>query len=159
MLAPDALAWGVTADALPMAFSYQFVHASWRHLLVNSLSLALMFNPIFGLYEKRFEGGSKLSFFLAMYAGSVLAALFTATSTPTVGASGMAFFLLGVFLILQPTMRTVKNFIFVGIAILVQIIRGNSNVALHIVAFVFGCLYIIITLLCKKEYLKSENLD
>lgn len=159
MFAPDALAYGVTDTSLWNAFLYPFAHAGWKHLLINSLSLLIMFNPIYRLYVRRFESGNSILFFFSCYIGAVLAGLWTATDVPTVGSSGIVFFLLGVLLMLQPTMRQLQNFIFVALAVIIQIIRGKSNVALHIVAFVFGCLYIIITILSKKEYLKKTDLD
>lgn len=149
---PDPTMFGVTEDNLWMAFAYPIAHASWRHLIINMLSLALAFNPIFKLYEMRLGGGSKLGFFLATYIGAVLSALFTACDIPTVGASGMVFFLLGALLMLRPTKQQLISYILVAIAIVVQILRGHSNVALHLIAFAFGCLYIILVLLCKKEY-------
>jgi len=154
---PDPNVLGVTDSNLWMAFVYPFAHASWRHLFVNSLSLFLMFNPIFKIYEERFGGGSKLGLLFASYIGAVLAGLFTAIDIPTVGASGMAFFLLGVLLMLRPTKQQLMAYIFVVIAIIVQIFRGHSNVALHLVAFAFGCIYIILVLLCKKDFYYTDN--
>lgn len=150
-LVPDAPAYGVSAENLQYAFSYQFFHVGWRHLLINSLSLVLMFRPILKIYETKYGDTSSFFFLLVSYLGSVLAALLTAIDIPTVGASGIVFFLLGALLILNPSLRQLQNYIFVAIAIVIQIVRGNSNVALHIVAFALGCLFIIIREFCEQR--------
>lgn len=147
---PDCTTLGVTCDSLGYAFSYQFAHANWLHLSLNALSLVLMYKPIFNIYELRFGESSSFLFFLSMYLGSVIAALPTAMEVPTVGASGMVFFLLGALLALRPTKQQLKSYIFVAIAVLIQVIRGSSNVPLHLFAFAIGGLFIIFRLLCIK---------
>lgn len=158
-LVSDASAYGVSIDHMTYAYCYQFFHASWQHLLVNSLSLALMFTPIKRVYEERFGETSQWEFWFILYLGSVLAALFCARSVPTVGASGMVFFLLGMLIMLRPTLRQLQSYIYVAIAIIIQFFRGNSNVALHIVAFVLGALFIIIRIFCKDQRDNIERLD
>lgn len=146
----DCTTLGVSTDTLYNAFIYQFSHGSWSHLFINALSLMLMFKPIHAIYEERFGETSQWSFYFFSYIGSVLAALFSAQHIPTVGASGIVFFLLGVLITLRPTLQQLQGFIFVAIAIVIQIIQGKSNVALHIIAFVLGILFIITRLLCKQ---------
>ena len=148
---PDCTCMGVSVDAMRNAYIYQFAHASWLHLGINALSLILMFNPILKIYNERFGYTSQFSFWFVSYLGSVLAALLTAVDIPTVGASGIVFFLLGELLMLRPTMKQLQGYIYVAIAIIVQIIRGKSNVALHIVAFILGALFIITRTLCKQH--------
>lgn len=147
---PDNTMLGVSLEHINNAYIYQFAHASWLHLCINMLSLLLMFNPIRRVYEERFGETNQLVFFAISYAGSVLAALFCAQDIPTVGASGIVFFLLGELLLLRPTLKQLQGYIYVALAIIIQIIRGKSNVALHIVAFVLGALWIIIRTLCKQ---------
>lgn len=148
---PDCTLLGVTDNTLFNAYVYQFAHASWLHLGINALSLILMFKPILRIYEERFGETSQISFFAISYFGSVLAALLTSQDIPTVGASGIVFFLIGELFMLRPTMRQLQSYIFIAIAIIVQIIRGKSNVALHIVALILGALFIIIQTL-RKNY-------
>lgn len=157
---PDCICMGVSIEHMSNAYIYQFAHASWLHLIINALSLALVFNPVYKIFEQRFGETRQIYFFIMMYLGSVLAALFTAQDLPTVGASGMLFFLLGQLIMLRPTLAQLQGYIYVAIAIIVQIIRGKSNVALHIVAFILGALSIIITLLC-KQYINNtyDSLD
>ena len=156
---PDCTCMGASAEHLGNAFIYQFAHASWLHLAINSLCLILMFNPIRRIYEERFEETNPWSFFVFSYAGSVLAALLTSVSIPTVGASGIVYFLLGSLIMLRPTLKQLQGYIYVVLAIIIQFIRGNSNVALHIVAFFLGALFIIIRLLCKRHSDHFEPLN
>lgn len=153
---PDCTALGVSLENMNHAYIYQFAHGSWLHLGINALSLILIFNPIRKVYEERFGETSQGLFLLFSYIGSVLAALLTAQDIPTVGASGIVFFLLGELLMLRPTMRQLQGYIYIAIAIIVQLIRGKSNVALHIVAFILGALFIITRLLINY---RKEQLD
>lgn len=156
---PDCTYMGVSIEHMNNAYIYQFAHGSWLHLGINALSLALMFNPIHKVYEDTFGLCMSFKFFLFAYLGSVLAALFCAQDIPTVGASGIVFFLLGELLLLRPTLRQLQGYIYVALAIIIQIIRGKSNVALHIVAFVLGALFIILQTLCKQQHNKYDALD
>lgn len=157
--APDCTLLGVSLEHMNHAYIYQFAHASWLHLFINALSLYLMFNPIRKVYEERFGDTSSFSFLLYAYLGSVLAALLTPQTIPTVGASGIVFFLLGELIMLRPTLRQLQGYIYVLLAIIIQIIRGKSNVALHIAAFVLGALFIITRLLCKQYQERFEGMD
>lgn len=156
---PDCTVLGVTIEHMNNAYIYQFAHGSWLHLGINALSLMLIFKPILRMYEERFGETSQASFLFLAYAGSVLAALFTAQSIPTVGMSGIVFFLIGELMMLKPNMNQLTSFIYITIAIIVQIIRGKSNVALHIVAFVLGALFIIFRLLRKQYNERFYELD
>lgn len=156
---PDCTVLGVANDSLMHSFTYQFAHGSWIHLFINALSLILMYNPIRKIYMERFGYVNQFSFFCHLYCGSVLAALLCTQDIPTVGASGIVFFLLGELLLLRPTLRQLQGYIYVAIAIIVQIIRGKSNVALHIVAFVLGALFIIIRVFCREYSNRFEGID
>lgn len=157
--APDCTLLGISIEHMNNAYIYQFAHASWVHLFINALSLILMYNPIKKIYDERFGYTRPIVYFAYAYLGSVLAAILTPQTIPTVGASGIVFFLLGELIMLRPTLRQLQGYIYVAIAIIIQIIRGKSNVALHIVAFILGALFIITRLLCKqyKERLDSIN--
>ena len=156
---PDCTCMGVSLEHMTNAYIYQFAHASWLHLIINALSLILMFNPIRKIYEERFGETSQWVFFAIPYLGSILAALLTPQSIPTVGASGIVFFLLGELIMLRPTLKQLQGYIYVALAIIVQIIRGKSNVALHIVAFILGALFIILRTLCKRHSERFEALE
>lgn len=156
---PDCTCMGVSLEHMTNAYIYQFAHASWLHLIINALSLILMFNPIRKIYEERFGETSQWVFFAISYLGSILAALLTPQSIPTVGASGIVFFLLGELIMLRPTLKQLQGYIYVALAIIVQIIRGKSNVALHIMAFILGALFIILRTLCKRHSERFEALE
>ena len=159
VFAPDCTAMGVTIDSLNHAYIYQFAHASWLHLGINALSMLLIFKPILHIYEERFGETSQTSFLLLSYLGSVLAALLTAQDIPTVGMSGMVFFLIGELVMLRPNQSQIISLVYMSIAIIVQFIRGKSNVSLHIVAFVLGALFIILRLLCKRHKERFDSID
>lgn len=159
IFAQDYTMLAVSTEHLLGAFTYQFAHAGWLHYIINALSLMVMFNPIYRLYTQRCGDVPTLCFFVYCYLGSVLAALFSAQAIPTVGASGIVFFLLGVLLMLNPTRRQVRSYIVVLLAIIIQFLKGDSNIALHIVAFVLGCLFVIIRLLWQynKVYISYDD--
>lgn len=155
----DCTWMGVSIEHINNAYFYQFAHASWLHLIINALSLLLMYKPIKKIYEEQFGDTRSWEFFFVLYCGSVLAGLLTPKELPTVGASGMVFFLLGELIILRPTMKQLRGYIYVALALIVQIIRGHSNVSLHIVAFILGALWIIFRTLCKRHSERFEALD
>ena len=156
---PDCTVLGVTIESMNNAYIYQFAHGSWLHLGINALSLWLIFKPILRIYEERFGETNQISFFLFSYAGSVLAALLTAQDIPTVGMSGIVFFLIGELMMLRPNSSQLVSLFYLTVAIVVQLIRGKSNVALHIVAFILGALFIIIKLLCKQHSERFNTID
>ena len=157
ILSPCNTALGVSTTALQGAFLYQFSHANVLHLCINMLSLLIMYIPICKIYCTRFNVHYPATFFVICYLGSVLAALFTATDVPTIGASGMVFFLLGALLMLRPTRRQLRSMIYVAIAVLISIFFGNSNEALHVLSFVFGCVFIIIRIAYDNRRVKDSE--
>lgn len=141
------IAFGVSDTSLVNAFSYVFIHASWLHLFINCLCLLLLWHPIKRIYCLRYNSNTR-TLSLVLYASAVLAGAVCATSVPTVGMSGCVFFLLGVALMLNPTLRQLKNYVWVLLGTIVQIFFGHSNVPLHLFAFAEGCIYI-----CVREFL------
>lgn len=148
VMQPEAMiACGVSDTSLANAFRYVFMHASWLHLLINCVSLLLLWIPVKRIYCIRYNTNTYwLSVFV--YASAILAGFACAVDVPTVGMSGCVFFLLGVVLMLNPTMRQLRNYIWVALCTIVQLFFGKSNVPLHLFAFVEGCIYI-----CMREFL------
>lgn len=144
LFSPCNLAMGVSDMHLANAFIYQFHHASWLHLIVNCLSLCLMYKPIRTIHELRFPFVSNAVFCLFCYAGSVLAGVMCSRIEPTIGASGIVWYLLGVLILLRPNLQQLKNYIVVLIAFILSICFHNSNWQLHACAFVLGMLEVII---------------
>ena len=147
----------VSIDNMEGIFTYQFMHANILHLAMNILSLAIMYNPIKRLYEERFSAIMIPNLFVVLYIFSIIVGGFCAMPTPTVGASGMVFFLLGMLIILNPTLQQLKNYIYVVLAVIVSIIFGNSNVPLHILSFVFGALYTIALIAYDNRRIKDSE--
>ncbi len=136
-------AMGVADCRLWACLTYPLAHASWLHLAINALALGMMYPPVRNLYCCRYNA-SAWHFFGVVYLIAVLAGLMAAASVPTVGASGMVFALLGMLLALNPTRRQVRNYLWVALAVGVQIYFGQSNVALHLVAFGLGGMAIVV---------------
>lgn len=157
LIAPCQLGWGVSSANLWGAFSYPFMHANWLHLGINIFSLLIMYNPIRKIYSERFNSASSPLFFIPIYLGAVLAGAMTAGDVTTVGASGMVFFLLGELLILRPTLKQLRNYIYVALSVVISMFYGNSNIKLHIVAFILGCLYIIIRIAYDDRRIKYSE--
>lgn len=144
IIEPCNPAFGVSNSQILCMFSYHFMHVNWLHLIVNMISMILMYRPIHHLYIRRFGHFMSPQFFISMYTIATIAGAFTANDVPTYGASGIIFALLGSLLMLNPTLKQLKNFIYVALAVLISLFTDNSNVALHLLSFVFGALFIII---------------
>lgn len=144
---PDMIAFGVSDANLINSYCYVLMHASWLHLLINCISLLMLWIPFSRTYCLRYNTNT---FYVSVvvYWSAVLAGLVCATSIPTVGMSGCVFFLLGAILMLNPTLKQLRNYIWVALCTLVQLYFGHSNVALHLFAFVEGCVYI-----CIREFI------
>lgn len=143
IISPPADVFGVSEYNLLGSFSYQFLHGNWLHLVINLLSLHLIYKPFKLLYGNRFNYDNDLVLFAIIYIASVLSALILPSSIPTVGASGMVFFILGAILALRPTKQQFINYIWVFLGIIVSAILEHSNTILHVVAFILGLLFII----------------
>ena len=115
-----------------------------------------MYKPIWRMYQKKYLMQKQdrylyeYIFFCIIYFGAALSGAICATDVPTVGASGMSFFLLGMLIMLKPTYKQVKQYIWIILALLVQWYFAKSNVLLHIVAFVEGCVFIILREWCRQ---------
>lgn len=150
---------GVSNSNMFGCLTYQIGHLGVLHLIVNMYSLYAMFRCVSSLYHKRYYPTERESFltsdirlFIIVYIGSVLSGLICCRAIATVGASGMVFFLLGMLIIMRPTKEQLKGYIWVLVAMLIQIYFGKSNTALHIVSFVGGSLFVIV-----KESIKIFN--
>lgn len=149
----DMIAYGVSDSDLINAYCYVLMHASWSHLLINCLSILIMWVPFRRMYCLRYDtNGYDIS--LAVYLSAVIAGLVCATAIPTVGMSGCVFFLLGAILMLNPTWKQLRNYVWVLLSVLIQIYFGKSNVALHLFAFAEGCIYI-----CVREFIYQYTHD
>lgn len=154
MLDPSPELYGVSMSNLAGAFTYQFLHGNILHLIINLLSLYLIYKPFKFLYGNRFNYDNDFVLLLISYIGSVAASIISVKHIPTVGASGIVFFILGAILALHPTKQQFINYIWVLVGVIVSAIFGNSNTTLHVVAFLMGVLFIIIRMMydnCRRE--------
>ena len=152
---PSPEMYGVSASNLCGVFSYQFLHGNLLHLIVNVVSLLLLYKPFRTIYGNRFNYDNDFVLFLIIYIASVLAALLGCSSIPTVGASGMVFFILGAILALRPTKQQFINYIWVFFGIIASVFFGNSNTLLHLAAFTIGVLFAIARI--KYDYCRIKN--
>lgn len=143
IIEPCNPAFGLSRDQIFGMFSYHFMHVNVLHLIMNMLSLAIIYKPIHHLYIRKLGHFTTPPFFIAIYVLATIAGAAAALHTPTYGASGIVFVLLGMLLALNPTKQQIKNYIYVGIAVVISIFTGKSNVLLHILAFALGGIYIL----------------
>lgn len=149
-----AATFGVSDTNLWGAFSYHLFHASWLHLALNALCYYLMYKPVCARWYARFRDNGML---INMYFAAVFASMFAAQDIPTVGLSGIIFAMLGALLALNPTLKQLQNYIYVGLAVLFQLFFGHSNVALHIFAFIFGALAVVIRIAADTIQIKETE--
>lgn len=145
--------YGVSNDNLLNAYCYMLMHASWLHLLVNVISVLILWFPIRRLYILRYNTEAGVLHYAAYFA-AILAGLACAADIPTVGMSGCVFFLLGVLLMLNPTKRQALNYLWIVATVIFQWYLGKSNVVLHIFAFVEGCVFV-----CIREFIYQYTHD
>lgn len=138
---------GVANESLCNCFHYEIMHASWLHLIINTIALCSLWFPIRKIYIRKYNEETNLLNF-STYISAVIAGLACATTVPTVGMSGMVYFLLGVLIMMCPTKRLALNYLWVAAACLVQLYFGHTNVALHLFSFMEGVVYI-----CVREFL------
>ena len=136
-----AAAFGVSETNLWGCLSYHFFHASWLHLIINAVCFYLLYKPVRTLWIKRLDDNM---FLTNMYFSATFAGMFAAQSTPTVGLSGIVFAILGALLVLNPTKKQLQNYIYLALAVAIQMYFGRSNTLLHIFAFALGALTVII---------------
>ncbi|MBQ6724031.1 MAG: rhomboid family intramembrane serine protease [Paludibacteraceae bacterium] len=144
-------AMGVSNEHLWGCLTYHFAHSSWSHLVINCIAYVILYKRVLALSVTRF-GDERVDF--GMFAAATLAGLCASAEIPTVGASGLIFAMLGMILVLNPTVRQLKNYIYVAIAIGIQCFVGNSNTPLHIYAFIYGALFMVIR--CAIDKLKIK---
>lgn len=120
-------------------FIYQFSHASWLHLLLNSYA-------IFSLVRILKQVVSKYFLLISSYYISSLASFWAVYEKPTVGASGIAYYLLGVFIgeliakkiSFREQQYQVIFYSGVVLGLLISFFSENSNTLLHFLCLISG---------------------
>lgn len=119
-------------------FTYPFVHANIFHLFIN----------MFAYYKldlaKKYE--------LISYVVAVAASFFCEKSVPTVGSSGMIFFMVGIVFMGKHSMVYYRNILLVIFISSVIGYFSNTNILLHAVCFFSGIAYGVIYKLNKKYH-------
>lgn len=121
-------------------FTYMFQHASVLHLAFNSIAFI-------GLYRAL----SKLDRYLlpVIVIIAVLCSFAGVYALPTVGASGMNYAMIGMFIIQKDKFNIKKKdfYIFLGsvaVMLVISIFKQNSNYILHLSCLAYGAAYSII---------------
>lgn len=123
-------------------FTYQFQHASWMHLILNSIAF-------FSFYKALQKAIPQPIIFLAAYLLSIIAAICSCYSQPTVGASGMIYVMAGMFLsicFIGKKLHIVDKRKFVlfvsclAISITISFFKPSVNTACHLWALALGLL-------------------
>ena len=156
--------WGVSW------ITAMFMHGSWSHILGNMLFLAIFGKNV----EDAFGSLRYLAFyfaggFVAMLTQTVMTLLFgsaSASTVPTLGASGAIAAVLGAYFVLYPSSRIltlvfivpvkISAWFFLGLWFLYQLVEGNfglfsasangGGVAFfaHVGGFIFGVLVAVV---------------
>lgn len=142
-----ALNFAVANNNMAAALTYHFFHRSATHLVINALSLTLIYKPV----KKTFSNNRINTAVLPVmaYAVATVAALCAAKQTPTVGASGLIYAILGMHLALT---KGYRQHFFVWATIILQTFLGNSNVILHFCAYT-----IAIASMCILQFVSQIN--
>lgn len=144
---------GFTAEgALFHRVTYLFAHATVLHLFLNMLSFHFLF---FAVNREIRNSHLLLS---AAIVGAILATFGAEMQYPTVGASGVVVFLYGCFVVQHPTRNVLINLgVFVAINV-VTYIFANTNIWIHLFAFVYGACFALLHRL-RSDLLTIERLS
>lgn len=126
---------------------YQFDHASILHLLFNSITFLALFRTLAKVF-------SPFRVLLAVYLSSVLASCMAPYPIPCVGASGINYALMGIYLDLMasrrlyisPDKKTRKAFwlflVMVCTGLSFSAAKENSAFLLHLLCLIMGAVFI-----------------
>jgi membrane associated rhomboid family serine protease len=144
----DVKELGFTADShLLTRFTYMFTHVRFMHLFLNLLTIDLLLSTAFT------QGYSKL--LPAAIIGAVLATFGSEMSMPTIGASGVLYFLIG-----EVSARKWSLNVLFLIAVLITVnvmyyLKTNTNTIIHALCFVYGFVYRGLTIIINDLKLKQ----
>lgn len=145
------------AQPLTMFMTYGFLHAGFRHLAVNIVTLFLLAGPVTARIGPR---GFLSAYAISLLGGALGYAALASTPTPMVGASGALFGLAGALLALEfdrqaARGRPVRNILAMvfglaaGNAILAWTSGGDLAWQAHLGGFIAGWLFA--TALCLRR--------
>lgn len=153
---------GYTLDSpIWTRLSYMFTHQGIFHLLMSLLSFYLLFGS---LTRMNFIHSKLL--FTATIAGSFLATYGSEMPLPTIGASGVVYFLVGAFIIkdvkdwLNNLDRFISNLLLLLIFVALNIVAAvytNTNAIVHGIAFIYGAAFMGIYKIIKLYEQKRQE--
>lgn len=129
-----------TSSKLYTHFTYQFQHTGWIHLLINTIAYA----SIYKVLVKAMPWHLLITY---SYSISVVASFLSMYNTPTVGASGIIYAMIGMFLsisLIGKKLKVVNHRKFllfilcVAISLITSEFRESVNNACHIFSIFFG---------------------
>lgn len=128
----------------PMAYlCHQFSHAHILHLLINVCAFI-------GLMEVVCQTLNPLKITLVAYLASVISAIITSNTLPTIGCSAMVYFLLGVMLSLalggkvlkiRDRKRMLLSILFIVLATVATLFTPMVATFNHIISLVIGLIF------------------
>ena len=146
-------------DILPLGYSetsplwtrvtYMFAHVGFLHMLLNLLSIDLM------VYNLRRFILPDLLLPVAIL-GAALATVGTEKVLPTIGASGIGYFLFGVFGVMRVSTKTI---IVLALIVLVNVLVShyNVNTGVHIVSLVYGVVFGLVLRIKTGERIRNRK--
>ena len=125
--------------------TFMFQHAGFIHLTINSLS----FLSIFRILEKCI---SKYYLVIIIVSSSYIASFLSVYDTPTVGASGMVYAMIGIYIVFIAKKRLIikdkdKFSIFlisVALCLALSYFKTNSNFFMHLYSLLIGMVSAVI---------------
>lgn len=127
-VAPDSPWW--------TCLTYSFVHKNILHLLLNIWAISVFYKPL-----RHFKPHAlAIAVFFVPFAAAVTCRLGVSFYT-TIGASAIAFGLMGCFIAEYDIIRKGRVYSSVAISLLVPFLFPNVNAWCHLFAFVYGFAY------------------
>lgn len=139
----DMRAFGIsTTSPWWCLFTYSFVHLSFTHLLVNAF--------VFLSYWRKMKGIINLYFFIPLIITvPVIAAILSAHTDITVGASGIIYAIIGIYIVAFPLPRNVliKFITLIVLSFALTCFLPTVNTGIHIYSFLLS---LVVSLLCRR---------
>jgi len=134
----DVRVLGFTAEAPSYTrLTYMFTHIGLLHLVLNMVSFHFLYTSV----NMVIKSGV---LFPVMILGAFLATYGAEMDLPTIGASGVVLFLFGGYAALYPSRNLLIYLSVFAVVNLVTYYFKNTNIFVHLHAFIFGLLFTLI---------------
>lgn len=132
-------------------FTYMFFHASIFHLIINLISIDFLIK----FADKYFKSSVYVSFIAAF-----VLSFFAGMDDPTIGVSGVIYFLFGSYLAnINKARYWAGGILFIFINIATFLIAHKTNTVLHISCFIAGTTYLFTYKSILLRSIKNERHD